>query len=149
MTFSRISLVLLGAFVTPLLMNTAIANSVSSISVHQNQRKPIIDSGGSFTPLMSADCCDGLYGGQTESETIPPFLQGIASGPFGSALNFDEEGTNAASVHTGLQSHALRHTNSSGAEGYTYPVAEPGTLTLFGSGLVFLAGMIRSKFTKA
>jgi len=148
MTFNRISLVLCGAFVTLLLMNTALANSVSSISVHQNQRNHIIDGGGSFTPLMSADCCDRPYGGKTESETIPPFLQAIASGLFGSALNFDENGANAASVHTGLQSHPLRDTNS-GAQGYTYPVAEPGTLTLFGSGLVFLAGMIRRKFTKA
>src|SRR5215469_1964776 len=120
LTFNRISLVLFGAFVTPLLMNTALANSVSSISAHQNQCNPIIGTGGRFTRLISADCCGGLYGSKTESETIPPFLQGIATGLFGSALSFDEKAANAASVHPGLQSRLLRHTNTSGAQGSTF-----------------------------
>lgn len=146
MIFRHTSLVLFIAFVT-LLANTAFANSASP---YQTQGRPLVmQSDGNFTAMRS-NCSHLMYIADTQSQTVSLNSEGISSS-FGSAITIGYNPTNTSSVFTSAHLYPLLDTNIGREQDSTfyYPIAEPGTLTLFGTGLVFLAGVIRRKFAKA
>ena len=146
MIFKHSSLVLFAAFVT-LLANTAFANSASPF---QTQGSPLVmQSDGNFA-AMYANGSHLMHRANTQSQTVS-LNSGAISSSFGSAITIGHNAADTSSVFSSSRPYPVLDTNISGAQEPTfyYAVAEPGTLTLFGTGLVFLAGIIRRKFAKA
>lgn len=152
MTFKHTSLVLFAAFAALLSANTTFANSVSQIPADQMQDNSlIINSSGNFTVLTYVSFDDPIHGASTASQTVSLYFEGMPRSTFDAAMTLDPNAANTSSVYDSSRVSSPLDTNRSEAQetAFHYPVAEPGTLTLFGTGLVFLAGVIRRKFAKA
>lgn len=102
----RISLALFVALMALVLTNTAVANSVTLTYEYQNQHYYVSVNGSSqFTSVMCDSFDNSIYRGETWTATKSPFLAGIASSMFGSAMTLDYKA--AGLIYKGMLSGSL------------------------------------------